>query len=135
MTITNPLLRAPLSVLYRILYRRARSIYGIELPHTVTLGRRVVIEHQGAIVIHGYSVIGDDCVIRQGVSMGLKNVSSPYDAPVLGRRVDIGAGAKLIGKIIVGDDANIGANAVVTKDVPPGVTVVGVPARPLPKNS
>ncbi len=131
MTIQNRFLRAPLSILYRTLYRRARTIYGIELPYSVELGRRVVIEHQGAIVIHGNCKIGDDCIIRQGVSMGIKTVKYPHHAPTLGKRVDIGVGAKLVGNITIGDDAIIGANAVVTRDVPPGVTMVGIPARPI----
>lgn len=131
MTIQNRFLRAPLSILYRALYRRARTIYGIELPYSVELGRRVVIEHQGAIVIHGNCKIGDDCIIRQGVSMGIKTVKHSHHAPTLGKRVDIGVGAKLVGNITIGDDAIIGANAVVTRDVPPGVTMVGIPARPI----
>ncbi len=131
MSIKSFYLRAPLSLLYRILYRRARSVYGIELPYTVKLGRRIVIEHQGAIVIHGYSEIGDECIIRQGVSLGVKSIAHLGDAPTLGKRVDIGAGAKLIGKIHVGDGAIIGANAVVVSDVYPGETMVGIPARPI----
>ncbi len=127
----NRAVRAPFSLLYRALYRRARTVYGIELPFTVELGRRVIIEHQGAIVIHGECKIGDDCVIRQGVTLGVKGVKTPNDAPVLGSRVDIGAGAKIVGNISLGDDVIVGANSVVTKDVPNSVTVVGIPARPL----
>ena len=59
-------LRAPLSVAYRAMYRAVRNWYGIELPYTVDLGRRVIFEHQHGIVIHGSAVIGDDCIIRQG---------------------------------------------------------------------
>lgn len=131
MHVKPKLLRAPLSVFYRWMFRYCRNHYGVELPYSVTLGRRVVIEHQGAIVIHGDCVIGDDCVIRQGVTMGNRHLAQPYDAPVLGARVNVGAGAKLLGKIRVGDDAVIGANAVVLHDVPAGTTVVGIPARPI----
>lgn len=134
LTIQNRFLRAPLSIIYRALYRRARTIYGIELPYSVELGRRVVIEHQGAIVIHGNCKIGDDCIIRQGVSMGIKTVKHPHHAPTLGKRVDVGVGAKLIGNITIGDDAIIGANAVVTRDVPAGLTMVGIPARPISRS-
>lgn len=128
MSIRPKLFRAPFSILYRIGYRRARNVYGIELPYTVQLGRRVVIEHQGAIVIHGHAVIGDDCVIRQGVTLGNRRLDAPYDAPQLGARVNVGAGAKILGDVIIGDDAVIGANAVVLEDVPAAAIAVGVPA-------
>lgn len=129
MSVRFKLLRAPLTVLYRMLYRKVRNTYGIELPYTVNLGRRVIIEHQGDIVIHGYCTIGDDSIIRQGVTMGLRYLNQPFDAPKLGARVNVGAGAKLFGKITIGDDVNIGANAVVLSDIPAGATAVGVPAK------
>lgn len=129
MKIKPILLRAPLSILYRALFRKIRNTYGIELPYSAQLGRRVVIEHQSCIVIHGDCVIGDDCIIRQGVTMGNRYLDCPFDAPKLGKRVNVGAGAKLFGNITIGDDANIGANAVVLIDVPPGATAVGIPAK------
>lgn len=129
MGVEPKLLRAPLSILYRMLYRKVRNSYGIELPYTVRLGRRVVIEHQSAIVIHGYCVIGDDCVIRQGVTMGNRYLDRPFDAPKLGCRVNVGAGAKILGNVSIGDDACIGANAVVVSDVPARHTAVGIPAK------
>ena len=122
-------LRAPLSVLYRALYRHVRNVYGIELPYTVRLGRRVIFEHQSGIVIHGLAEIGDDCVIRQGCTLGNRRRSSPHEAPRLGKRVSVGAGAQILGSVTVGDDAEIGANAVVLTDVPAGSLAVGVPAR------
>jgi serine O-acetyltransferase len=131
MTVQPKALRAPLSVAYRALYRGVRNFYGIELPYSVKLGRRVVIEHQGDIVVHGDAQIGDDCVIRQGVTIGNKNIEQPRDAPKLGDRVNVGAGAKILGAVKVGDDSAIGANSVVVKDVPAGISVVGVPARPV----
>lgn len=127
------LLRAPFSLLYGMLYRKVRNTYGIELPYTVDLGRRVVIEHQGDIVIHGFCTIGDDSIIRQGVTLGLRYVEKPFDAPKLGKRVNVGAGAKLFGNIEVGDDVNIGANAVVLCDVPAQATAVGIPAKVIQK--
>jgi serine O-acetyltransferase len=129
MSIEPLILRAPLSIFYRSLYRKARNGYGIELPYTVKLGRRVIIEHQGAIVIHGDCVIGDDCIIRQGVTLGNRYPDRPLEAPVLGDRVNVGAGAKILGKVHLGDDVNIGANAVVLKDVAAGETAVGIPAK------
>lgn len=129
MQIKTRLLRLPFSLLYNALYRKVRNTYGIELPYTVKLGRQVVFEHQGDIVIHGHCEIGDGSIIRQGVTMGLRYLEHPYDVPKLGARVNVGAGAKLFGKIVIGDDVNIGANAVVLDDVPSGATVVGIPAK------
>jgi serine O-acetyltransferase len=124
-------LRAPFSVLYRALFRGVRNLYGIELPYSARVGRRVVIEHQSGIVIHGDAEIGDDCIIRQDVTIGNRRSDRPLDAPRLGNRVSVGAGAKVLGAIHIGDGAQIGANAVVCDDVPAGAVAVGVPARVL----
>jgi len=121
--------RAPFSMVYRWFYRKARNQYGIDLPFSVQLGRRVVIEHCGAIVIHGMVRIGDDCIVRQGVTIGVRSIDRPFDVPELGARVDIGAGAKILGKIRIGDRVQIGANAVVLQDLPSGSIAVGIPAR------
>jgi serine O-acetyltransferase len=120
-------LRMPFSFLYHLLKFFADSLLGIELPCEVELGRRFSIEHTGAIVISGDAVFGDDCVIRQGVTVGLRH-RGQRGSPRLGNRVDIGAGAKLLGPITIGDDVAIGANAVVLTDVPSGAVAVGVPA-------
>ncbi|MBB6430446.1 serine O-acetyltransferase [Algisphaera agarilytica] len=129
MGIKSKLLRAPFSVLYRMLHRRVRNVYGIELPYSAKLGRRVVVEHQSGIVIHGNAVIGDDCVIRQGVTLGIRREDQPDQAPVLGKGVSIGAGAAVLGGVHLGDGSSVGANAVVLKDVPAGATAVGIPAK------
>ena len=129
MGLASKLLRAPFSVLYRMLYRKVRNTYGIELPYTTKVGRRVIIEHQSAIVIHGYCEIGDDSIIRQGVTLGNRYLEKPLDAPKLGARVNVGAGAKIFGAVTIGDDASIGANAVVLIDIPAGATAVGIPAK------
>jgi serine O-acetyltransferase len=135
MTIQAKLLRAPFSILYRALYRKVRNVYGIDLPYTVKLGRRVIIEHHGAIIIHGNCFIGDDSIIRQGVTLGNRYLDRPFEAPKLGDRVNVGAGAKLLGSLTIGDDVNIGANAVVLSDIPAGQTAVGIPAKIIkPKN-
>ncbi|HUO09771.1 MAG TPA: serine O-acetyltransferase [Phycisphaerae bacterium] len=129
MTLRPKFLRAPFSVLYRFLFRYVRNHYGIELPYSAQVGRRVIIEHQSCIVIHGNAVIGDDCIIRQGVTLGNRVMERPLEAPILGRGVNVGAGAKILGKIHVGDAAAIGANAVVCRDVPAHSVAVGIPAR------
>jgi len=123
------IVRVPFSAVYKFLFRYVRNHYGIELPHTVALGRRVVIEHQHGIVIHAYSVIGDDCIIRHGVTIGNRYMDRPLDTPTIGCRVNIGAGAKLLGAIAIGDDVNIGANSVVLCSIPPNQSVAGVPAK------
>jgi len=115
--------------LYNHLFRYIRNHYGIELPYSTTLGRRVVIEHQHGIVIHGYTAIGDDCIIRHGVTIGNRYMDRPLDTPKLGCRVNIGAGAKLLGAITIGDDVNVGANSVVLCSVPSNETVAGIPAK------
>ena len=92
----------------------------------------MLIEHFGGIVVSGDAVLGDDVVLRNGVTIGLKRTGE-RGAPVIGNRVDIGAGAKILGAIHIGDDVVVGANAVVISDVPPGCLAVGVPARVIPR--
>lgn len=123
------ILRAPLSILYRMMFRKVRNGYGIELPYSAKVGRRVVIEHQSAIVIHGNCVIGDDCVIRQGCTLGNRYLDRLDEAPILGDRVNVGAGAKILGRVQIGSDVCIGANAVVLSDVGVGETAIGIPAK------
>jgi serine O-acetyltransferase len=129
MRIPSKVIRAPFSVLYRALYRGVRNFYGIELPYTAEVGRRVVLEHQHGIVIHGHAQIGDDCIVRQGVTLGNRRLDEPLAAPRLGNRVNVGAGAKILGPVVIGDDARVGANAVVLSNVPAGALAAGIPAR------
>ena len=131
MGIQPKLLRIPFSIIYRMWFLRCRNVYGIELPYSVKLGKRVVIEHQGNIVIHGNVEIGDGCIIRQGCTLGNKSLDKPFDSPKLGSNVNVGAGAKLLGAVVIGDNAQIGANSVVVKDVESNTTVAGIPARPI----
>ena len=90
------------------------------------------IDHFGGVIVSGDTVIGDDVVIRNGVTIGLRR-TGVRGAPVIGNRVDIGTGAKILGTITIGDDVAIGANAVVLKDVPANSIAVGVPAKILPR--
>lgn len=135
MTIRNKFLRAPFSLLYRSLYRRARNLYGIELPYSASVGSDVVIEHQGGIVIHGNCRIGHGSIIRQGVTLGNRYMDRPFDAPELGNRVNVGAGAKILGAVKIGDHAVIAANAVVLQDVPAAHLAAGIPAKIRPLKS
>ena len=121
------LLRKLLSFIYKALFKLVQIVTGIELPCEVVIGRNFVIDHFGGIVISGYAQFGDDCRIRNGVVVGLKNVHELV-APVIGNNVDIGAGAKLLGNIRIGDNVVIGANAVVLIEVPDDSLAVGVPA-------
>jgi len=129
MGIRNKFIRAPFSVIYRWGFRRCRNVYGIEIPYTVELGRRVIIEHQGGIVIHGNCKIGDDSIIRQNCTLGIRSLDELDAAPILKERVNVGAGAALLGRITLGAGAQVGANAVVLTDVPPGALAAGVPAK------
>lgn len=128
MTIRPKLLRAPFSIVYGFLFRHCRNHYGIELPYTVKLGRDVVVEHQGAIVVHGACEIGNGCIIRQGCTLGLRRLDDLTAAPILGEDVELGAGAVILGRIRLGNGVRVGANAVVLDDVPAGATVWGIPA-------
>ena len=133
MKITPFIFRALFSVIYRFLFRFVRNVYGIELPYSTIVGRRVIIEHQHDIVIHGSAQIGDDCIIRQGVTIGNRHLHQPHEAPQLANRVNIGAGAKILGRVFIGEGASIGANAVIIKDVPSGATAIGNPATIIQK--
>ena len=91
-----------------------------------TLGSGLMLPHPNGVVIHEDARIGDDCMIMQQVTVGM---IGDGEVPTIGNRVYMGAGAKIIGKLVVGDGARIGANAVVVNDVPPNCTAVGVPAK------
>jgi len=120
--------RAPLSASYKVAFVLSDWLFGIELPYTVKLGRRVRIWHHGGIVINAHA-IGDDVHIRHNTTMGVARRSKLTELPRVEDRVDIGVGAVILGNVTVGSDARIGANSVVIHDVPPGATAVGAPAR------
>jgi len=130
--IRNRALRLPFSFAYKLLRLLSEILTGIELPCETKLGRRFRIEHFGGIIISGDAVFGDDCIVRNGVTVGLRHTGE-RGAPVIGDRADIGAGAKILGAIRIGDDVAIGANAVVIADVPSNSIAVGIPARILPR--
>ena len=107
-------------------------VTGSDFNPNATIGERVMLPHPTGVVIHGGVVIGDDCMIMQQVTIGQR---SDAHVPTVGSRVYIGAGAKVLGKIVIGDGARIGANAVVLCDVPANWTAVGIPAQLLPPKS
>jgi serine O-acetyltransferase len=132
-TIKSAIIRKPFSLLYKVLNVLSEILTSVELPCEVALGRGVIIEHAFDIVISGDAVLGDDVVLRNGVTIGLRHRAF-RGSPVIGNRVDIGAGAKILGPITIGDDVSIGANAVVLADVPANSIAVGIPARIHPRS-
>lgn len=128
MSVRPKLLRAPLTVIYRVMSKVCEIVCGISLPYTVIVGRRVALEHFGGMVLVA-DRIGDDVIIRQNTTFGIARSSERQSRPTIGNRVDIGVGAVVVGGITIGDGAVIGANAVVIRDVPAGAVVGGVPAR------
>lgn len=127
--IRNKVIRAPWTLVYMVLHKLVEVVCGITIGSRARIGRRLSIEHHGCIVIHGATVIGDDCLIRHGVTLGNTGPEDSSGAPRIGSRVQIGAGAKVLGNIAIGNDVIIGANAVVIRDVPDNSVVGGVPAR------
>ena len=127
-------LRKIFSLIYHVLFKTVQVLTGVELPCEVELGRNFVIDHFGGIIISGYAKFGDNCRVRNGVVIGLRQVEDK-GAPIIGNNVDIGSGAKLLGPIQIGNDVLIGANAVVLIDVPDNSIAVGVPAVVKPRGN
>ena len=116
--------------LARFLSMFSRLITGIEIHPGAKVGRRVFLDHGLGIVIGETTEIGDDCTIYQGVTLGGTSLYKGVKRhPTLGKGVVVSAGAKVLGGFTVGDGARIGSNAVVLKEIPPGATAVGIPAR------
>lgn len=107
----------------------ARWITGVEIHPGATIGRRFFIDHGMGVVIGETAEIGNDCTVYHGVTLGGTSWNAGKRHPTLGNNVVIGAGAKVLGPLMVGENARIGSNAVVVKDVPNGATVVGIPGR------
>ncbi|MBI2379200.1 MAG: serine O-acetyltransferase [Gammaproteobacteria bacterium] len=115
--------------LARFLSTFNRWLTGIEIHPGATIGRRFFIDHGMGVVIGETAVIGDDCTLYHGVTLGGVSWNAGKRHPTLGNNVVVGAGAKILGPFMVGEGARIGSNSVVVKEVPPGATVVGIPAR------
>jgi len=121
--------RMRLFFLARFLSQAARFFTGIEIHPGAKIGRRFFVDHGMGVVIGETSIVGDDVLLYQGVTLGGTGIVQGKRHPTVGNNVVIGAGAKVLGNITVGDNSYIGSNAVVIKDVPPNSTVVGVPGR------
>ena len=113
----------------RFVSHLGRWLTGIEIHPGAQIGRRFFIDHGMGVVIGETAEIGDDCTLYHGVTLGGTSWSKGKRHPTLGNGVVLGAGAKILGPITIGDRARVGSNAVVVKDVPPGATAIGIPAR------
>lgn len=127
--IANWLWRHGLKWLSRVLSGFSRWMTGIEIHPGATIGRRFFIDHGMGVVIGETAEIGDDCTLYHGVTLGGTSWKKGKRHPTLNDGVVVGAGAKVLGPIVIGANARIGSNAVVTKEVPAGATVVGIPGR------
>jgi serine O-acetyltransferase len=124
----SKILRAPCTLLYRFLFKFVEWTCGITLPYTVKLGRRVRIWHHGGMILHAHA-IGDDVHIRQNTTFGVSSRHSLHQLPTIEDRVDLGCGVAVLGKVTIGHDSVISANAVVVRDIPPRSLAVGAPAK------
>jgi serine O-acetyltransferase len=118
-----------LRFLARALSQVARWLTGVEIHPAAEIGERFFIDHGMGVIIGETTVIGDDCLLYQGVTLGGTGNESGKRHPTLGDRVIVGAGAKVLGNIVIGADTRIGANSVVLHNVPPHSTVVGIPGK------
>lgn len=120
--------RHNLKLLARMVSQRTRRLTGIEIHPGATIGKGLFIDHGMGVVIGETAEIGDNVTLYQDVTLGGTGKDVGKRHPTIGDNVVIGAGAKVLGPVWIGDDAQVGANAVVLKDVPPGAVAVGVPA-------
>jgi serine O-acetyltransferase len=127
--LAHPLWRRGWHLTARLLSHVARTLTGIEIHPGASLGRRVFIDHGAGVVVGETAEVGDDCVLYQAVTLGGVSLEKEKRHPTLRDHVVVGAGAKLLGPIEIGHGSRVGANSVVIRDVPPGATVVGIPAR------
>ena len=118
----------------RMVAHLGRFLTGIEIHPAALIGRRLIIDHGMGVVIGETAEIGDDVYLYHQVTLGGTSTERGKRHPTVGNNVIIGAGAKVLGDILIGDGARVGANAVVVQPVPPGVTVVGIPARPVERD-
>lgn len=112
----------------RVLSQFTRFLTGIEIHPGATIGRRFFIDHGMGVVIGETTEIGDDVMLYHGVTLGGRTLQQVKRHPTLGNRVTVGAGAKILGPLLIGDDSAVGANSVVTHDVPADSIATGIPA-------
>jgi len=127
--LAHKLYKAGFTTTARIISQLSRSLTGIEIHPGARIGRRFFIDHGMGVVIGETAIVGDDCLLYQGVTLGGTGKERGKRHPTLGNHVVIGSGAKVLGNITIGDHVRIGAGSVVLKSVPDHSTVVGVPGR------
>ena len=123
-----------LGAMSRLMLRKYMFKFGVSIPSTTNIGPGFYIGHFGGIVIHADTVIGKNCNISQGVTIGISPRGKRQGVPVIGDNVYIAPGAKIFGNIRIGNNVAIGANCVVTKDIPDNAVVVGIPAHVISYN-
>ena len=123
-----------LKSLARISSQFTRFMTGVEIHPGAQIGRRFFIDHAMGVVIGETAIVGDNCVLYQGVTLGGTGNETGKRHPTLGNNVTVGTGAKVLGNIHIGNNVKIGGNSVVVKDVPDNCTVVGVPGRIIKRN-
>jgi serine O-acetyltransferase len=128
MSVRWKILRAPLTLIYRFFAKASEIFCGIYLPYTVEVGRRVRLEHFGGMILVARR-IGSDVIIRQNTTFGIQNLSDLNAKPTIEDDVRIGAGAVVVGDVVIGRGSFIGANAVIDCDVPPYSKAIGNPCR------
>lgn len=119
----------PLKFVFRAYYQHIQNKYSIDLPLSVILGQGIYIGHAFAIAINKKCIIGNNINISQCVTIGMKQTGNNKGVPILGNNIYIGPGAAIIGGVVIGDNVVIGANSVVTKDIPNDAVVAGIPAK------
>ncbi|ADI14984.1 serine O-acetyltransferase [Truepera radiovictrix] len=122
-------LRYTLYPVARLVMKQFSYRYGIQIPPQMDIGPGLFIGHVGGIVVNGRTKIGKNCNLSQNVTIGQTNRGAKQGCPVIGDNVYIGPGAVIVGRVRVGNNVAIGANCVVTKDVPDNAVVVGIPGR------
>ena len=113
----------------RVLSNVTRTLTGVEIHPGATIGKRFFIDHGMGVVIGETAIVGDDVMLYHDVTLGGRALAKVKRHPTVGDRVTIGSGARVLGDVNLGDDSQIGANSVVTKDVPSGAVAVGIPAQ------
>lgn len=133
MSLRWKIFRAPMTLIYRTMHKLTQWLCGIDLPFSVIVGRRVKLEHFGGMVLIAER-IGDDVTIRQNTTFGIRDMVRLKERPTIEDGAEIGTGVVILGDVTVGKGATVGANSVVTRDVPSGATVAGSPARILQRS-
>jgi serine O-acetyltransferase len=128
-TCTIPIIRQTGLIIFYMLHRILSNILNIQIPLNAKVGKGLYIPHYGMMVIHPNVIIGEHCNIGHGSTIGIAGRGEKKGTPVIGNYVYIAPGAKVVGKIKIGNNVMIGANAVVTKDIPNNAVVAGVPAK------